>query len=64
MNFHLNDKILYKGKECVVVYTNSGMAWIALWDERHVTIAKINKNGKDNEGTKVRSINPKECLEV
>ncbi len=64
MLFHINDKFLYKDTECVVVYINAGMAWLATLEDPYVTIATIKKNGTDSEGNKVTAINNKECLAV
>ena len=64
MLFKLNDKLLYKDKECEVVYINAGMAWIAASEDKFMAIAKINKDGKDDSGLKVKCINNKQCAEV
>lgn len=64
MLYNLGDKFLYKDKECKVVYINAKNAWIATIEDPYVTIAKLEQNGKDEEGNKAVAINNTECLAV
>lgn len=69
MKYHIGDKFLYKGIECVVRYINNGNAWLAPIDhsdEHHVclTLGYINEKGVDKDGNKAMTLSNRDCLAV